>query len=306
MIALLRLTVMLLVMCSVCLSHTVNGVWCWAMSQIMLLVRRDCWLRKLVSSSPIALRSWSSLILWFTCVVESSSSLGLIMSWLRTRRVNFLSLCTWLGSSCRDLDFNWFSRRGYGKSSGSSGSSTPHPTSGTLTPKTEELFDAAEEKGSVQDNFLLSEKLRQRTSFSKPRLVPPTLVKLSSGKGLSVEHQERGKVKREVYKEYIKAATVTGCIFFLLSIIAQQATSVFATFTLRYWGEHNREQGSNDGMFTYLLFYGLFSLSSCLLGGVSSILMWVLCALRSAKRLHDSVGGFFVVGWYIFPEFREL
>jgi hypothetical protein len=127
-------------------------------------------------------------------------------------------------------------------------------------------------------------------------LVPPTLVKLSSGKGLSVEHQERGKVKREVYKEYIKAATVTGCIFFLLSIIAQQATSVFATFTLRYWGEHNREQGSNDGMFTYLLFYGLFSLSSCLLGGVSSILMWVLCALRSAKRLHDSVGGFFVVG----------
>ncbi|KXN89408.1 Metal resistance protein YCF1 [Leucoagaricus sp. SymC.cos] len=180
--------------------------------------------------------------------------------------------------------------RGHGKSGGSSGSSTPHPTtSGTLTPKIEDLVDTGEEKSSVTD-IVISEKLRERSSFSKPRIVPPTLIQLSSaGKGLSVEHQEQGKVKTHVYKEYIKAASVMGFIFFLLTIIAQQATSVFATFTLRYWGEHNREQGNNDGMFKYLFLYGMFSLSSCLLGAVSSILMWVYCALRSARRLHDKM-----------------
>ncbi|KAJ3561287.1 hypothetical protein NP233_g10282 [Leucocoprinus birnbaumii] len=180
--------------------------------------------------------------------------------------------------------------RGHGKSSSSSGASTPHPTtSGTLTPKTEVPVELEEEK-TLQDGLVLSEKLRQRVSFSKPRLVPPTLSKLSSAsQGLSVEHQEQGKVKITVYKEYIKAASVAGFVFFILSIIAQQATSVLATYTLRYWGEHNREQGSNDGMFWYLLFYGVFSLLSCLMGGVSSILMWVFCGLRSARRLHDAM-----------------
>lgn len=178
--------------------------------------------------------------------------------------------------------------RGHGTSSSSSGYSTPARTSGTLTPKSEDPRDS-DEKSSAQDGVTVSEKLRQRADFSRPRLVLPTLAKLSVSKGLSTEHQEKGKVKTEVYREYIRAASVTGFTFFLLAIITQQATSVLATFTLRYWGEHNLEQGNNSGMFKYLLVYGLFSLSSTLLGGVSSVLMWVYCALRSAKRLHDSV-----------------
>jgi hypothetical protein len=183
---------------------------------------------------------------------------------------------------------NLFHRRGHGKSSASSGSSTPYPTSGTLTPKYDDAVDG-EEKASSQDSVVLLEKLRQRTSFSKPRLVPLSSVKSSSGKGLSVEHQEQGKVKTEVYKEFIKAASITGFVFFLLTIIAQQAASVLATFALRFWGEHNREHGDNSGMLKYLAVYGLFSLASCLLGGLSSILIWVYCALRSARRLHDMV-----------------
>ncbi|KAF9442601.1 multidrug resistance-associated ABC transporter [Macrolepiota fuliginosa MF-IS2] len=178
--------------------------------------------------------------------------------------------------------------RGHGTSGGSSGSSTPALRSGAATPKIEEVPHAQiDDEDAAQEAIIISEKLRQRISFSKPRIVPPTLAKLSAQKGLTVEHQEQGKVKTDVYKGYIKAASVTGFVFFLLTIIAQQAASVLATFTLRYWGEHNREQGSNSGMFKYLLIYGLFSLSSTLLGGVSSVLMWVYCGLRSAKRLHD-------------------
>nr|UYV50462.1 YCF1 [Agaricus brasiliensis] len=173
--------------------------------------------------------------------------------------------------------------RGHGTSGTSSGSSTPARTSGTLTPKVNEELQEVDDKSSV----IISEKLRQQVTFSRPRLIQPTLAQLTIGKGLSTEHQERGRVKGGVYKEYIKAASVTGFGLFLLAVVGQQATSVMSTFALRYWGEHNREQGSNEGMTTYLVVYGLFSLSSCLLGGLSSVMIWVYCALRSAKRLHD-------------------
>lgn len=134
----------------------------------------------------------------------------------------------------------------------------------------------------------MSEKFRDRESFHKARIIPAVSTHIPS-KGLSKEHQEQGRVKIDVYKRYIQAASKAGFAFFLFATMAQQAASVMATLTLRYWGEHNRENGSNSGMFQYLLVYGLFCLSSSLLGAISAITMWVYCSLKSAKRLHDAV-----------------
>ncbi|KDR65747.1 hypothetical protein GALMADRAFT_232908 [Galerina marginata CBS 339.88] len=176
--------------------------------------------------------------------------------------------------------------RGHGNSSSTSGSSTPFLASGSLSPSGD---DAQHEYlKDVEHASILSEKLRHRESFQKSRVTIPLSVHPSS-KGITKEHQEQGRVKIEVYKKYIQAASKAGFIFFLFATIAQQAASVFATLTLRYWGEHNRETGDNSGMFNYLLVYGLFSLSSSILGAVSAITMWVYCALRSTKRLHDSM-----------------
>lgn len=135
----------------------------------------------------------------------------------------------------------------------------------------------------------LSEKLRHRTSFARANLAEPTLGHFSSSNGMSKEHTEQGQVKRDVYRQYIEAASKEGFFLFLLATVTQQAVSVLANLTLRNWGEHNREMGNNSGMFRYLLIYGLFSASSTLLGGAAAVLMWVLCALRSARYLHDSV-----------------
>ena len=134
----------------------------------------------------------------------------------------------------------------------------------------------------------VTEKLQRRESFQKAKifLAPSSNIRST---GLTKEHQEQGSVKMEVYKQYIYAASKTGFIFYLITIAGQQASSVLGTLTLRYWGEHNQELGNNSSMFKYLLIYGLFSLSSSLLGGVSAIIMWVYCALRSARHLHDNV-----------------
>ncbi|KJA15567.1 hypothetical protein HYPSUDRAFT_48272 [Hypholoma sublateritium FD-334 SS-4] len=177
--------------------------------------------------------------------------------------------------------------KGHGTGSNNSGSSTPFATtSGSATPMSEGEF---RDKGKESDYAAtLAEKLRHRSSFQKARKIAEVATHRPTG-GLTKEHREQGRVKIEVYKQYIQAASKAGFVFFLVTTIAQQAASVLATLTLRYWGEHNREIGNNSGMFKYLLVYGCFSLSSSLLGAISAITMWVYCALRSARYLHDSM-----------------
>ncbi|KAF8159727.1 multidrug resistance-associated ABC transporter [Crassisporium funariophilum] len=176
--------------------------------------------------------------------------------------------------------------RGHGSSNNTSGSSTPFITSGTLTPGSYNPQDNSLKE--AEHAVALSEKLRRRESFQKSRIVT-AVSRQAASTGLTKEHQEKGRVKIDVYKQYIQAASKIGFSFFLFTTVAQQAASVLATLTLRYWGEHNRENGENTGMFKYLLIYGLFSLSASILGAVSAITMWVYCALKSARRLHDSM-----------------
>lgn len=68
-----------------------------------------------------------------------------------------------------------------------------------------------------------------------------------------------------------------------------QIAGLAANYTLRAWGEHNREEGSNKGVGVYLLGYGLFSLVSIIIGMISTIVLWVFCAVRSSQYLHDAV-----------------
>lgn len=163
-------------------------------------------------------------------------------------------------------------------------------TSGSLTPRNDEAFAVVDGSTEAEYATAISEKLRHRASFAKARIATPVTSQKLPSSGLSKEHLEQGRIKVDVYKRYIVAASKAGFFFFLLTTILQQAASVFANLTLRSLGEHNREMGNNSGMLKYLIIYGLFSFSSTILGGVSAILMWVLCGLRSARRLHDGVG----------------
>ena len=187
--------------------------------------------------------------------------------------------------------------RGHG-SSNSSGASTPHISSGSLTPQSEEACPAVDVTKVTEYVDAISEKLRHRASFGKAKLVTSVPSRKLPSAGLSKEHLEQGRIKVDVYKRYVAAASKTGFFFFLLTTILQQAVSVLANLTLRSWGEHNGETGNNSGMLKYLVIYGLFSFTSTILGGISAILMWVLCALRSARQLHDGVSSCSPCIWF--------
>lgn len=151
--------------------------------------------------------------------------------------------------------------------------STPSETSSTK-----------EKEGSI------SEKITRKQSFGKAVLVDLPMLRPSEEGGMSKEHSEQGKVKRDVYTQYIQAASTAGFILFLFATVLQQASSVLGNVVLREWGEHNRSEGGNSGTGRYLLGYGMCSLASVALGGVSAVLMLLYVALRSARRLHDQVG----------------
>lgn len=148
--------------------------------------------------------------------------------------------------------------RGHGSTS-SSGTSTPYLTgnadaSGSITPVEEDTL-------ITDKSVIISEKLRRRSSFTKPKRVSTLPTRAIESVGLSQEHKEQGRVKVEVYVAYIKAASRIAFGLFMLATIIGQVVSVGGNFALRAWGEHNRETGSNDGMFKYILAYGLLSLT---------------------------------------------
>ncbi|TFY68212.1 hypothetical protein EVJ58_g1149 [Rhodofomes roseus] len=147
----------------------------------------------------------------------------------------------------------------------------------------ESLRDLTEEKLQTVDC-----KLERRKSYGRAALVDNLPTRTVSD-GMTKEHSEQGRVKTDVYLQYIKAASKTGFTFFVVCMVLQQVTSVLGNNTLRAWGEHNLNAGSNRDAFWYLLVYGLYSLTSTLLGTAAAILLWVLCSVRSSRLLHDSM-----------------
>jgi ATP-binding cassette, subfamily C (CFTR/MRP), member 1 len=139
----------------------------------------------------------------------------------------------------------------------------------------------------------LGEKLTRKRSYGHAVLASVTsqTTKASSG-GLTEEQTAQGRVKPKVYWRYVEAASKTGFTFFVITMVLQQALQIFGSFALKHWSEGNRESGENKSAVRYLWAYGIFSLSTAGLNCLGSILILVLCSLRSSKRLHDAVRRF--------------
>ncbi|KAK9477858.1 P-loop containing nucleoside triphosphate hydrolase protein [Lipomyces japonicus] len=101
------------------------------------------------------------------------------------------------------------------------------------------------------------------------------------------EHQEQGKVKWTVYREYAKAANTTAVVLFMILLISSQGISVLGNVWLEHWSEVNSEAGSNPNTGKYLgvyLFFGIFasSLTVCY-----TLVLFILCSIEAAKHLHN-------------------
>jgi len=173
----------------------------------------------------------------------------------------------------------------YATNGSSSGSTTPR-VSGPVTPGGSEgdsLSPFAAELDAA------TEKVTRRQSFHRAAIAPPPSVRKSST-GITQEHSEQGRVKKQVYLQYLHAASKLGFVSLVLTVVTQQAVNVLSTYMLRLWAEHNRELGRNLGVRDiYLLGYGFCSIASVGLAAAAALILWTFCALRSSKYLHDTV-----------------
>ncbi|KAL1943159.1 hypothetical protein VTO73DRAFT_4830 [Trametes versicolor] len=181
--------------------------------------------------------------------------------------------------------------KGHGNLSASltSGMSTPFITGFSATPSSGSDTAAGSKEDLTEEKLETVDKtLIRRKSFGKA-VLDDALPTRAASDGPTKEHSEQGRVKREVYLRYVEAASRTGFGAFIVATVLQQVASLLGNNTLRAWGEHNRQAGDNAGAGVYLLGYGLFSLSSVILGTAAAIIIWVLCSIRSARRLHDAM-----------------
>ncbi|KAG8751149.1 hypothetical protein FRC12_012579 [Ceratobasidium sp. 428] len=103
------------------------------------------------------------------------------------------------------------------------------------------------------------------------------------------EYFEEGKVRADVYKRYFRAAGLAGMVFYVFCIIMQQGCSIFSNITLREWGNHNQALGGNSDIGYYLFIYGMLALGASLFSFLGSALLWVYCAIKSARSSHDEM-----------------
>ena len=69
---------------------------------------------------------------------------------------------------------------------------------------------------------------------------------------------------------------------------------VVSNVLLKMWGNHNQEEGDNSAVGYYLFMYGMLALGSALFAFTASVLLWVFCAIKSARSLHDAVRFYFL------------
>jgi ATP-binding cassette subfamily C (CFTR/MRP) protein 1 len=120
---------------------------------------------------------------------------------------------------------------------GRSGSATPRsPSEVTRVSTPKSSHPSIDEKGFEE---LLREKLsRSNLSLDKSLLIASGempkqgTITTASRK----EHSEQGRVKRTVYLEYARAASIWGFVLFFFLIVGNQVTAIAGTYSLRAWG----------------------------------------------------------------------
>ncbi|WWD18144.1 hypothetical protein CI109_102593 [Kwoniella shandongensis] len=158
----------------------------------------------------------------------------------------------------------------------------------------DELSEEIEDVDSLRKrkNFRrMSTALMRRSSVVSIRQAKREAIRDLRESAKPKEHSEKGSVKRDVYKEYINAASKTGFAIFLLAMMAAQGLGITSNFVLRSWAGKNTEAGGNTKVSTYLLIYGITGLSGSLLNVLSFATLRLVCALKASRHLHDGSFG---------------
>ncbi|KAI8983684.1 multi drug resistance-associated protein MRP [Pilobolus umbonatus] len=106
---------------------------------------------------------------------------------------------------------------------------------------------------------------------------------------MTIEESAKGSVDWSVYKQYAKSCSIYGVIAILVLQLLAQLASIGTNLWLKTWSSDNLERGENTHIWYYLGIYALIGWSSAVFSVIQTVILWVYCAIRSARVLHGKM-----------------
>ncbi|RIB11911.1 ATP-binding cassette transporter 1 [Gigaspora rosea] len=95
----------------------------------------------------------------------------------------------------------------------------------------------------------------------------------------------KGKVSWKVYVAYMSSCSFVSVIFYLFMLILSQSAQIGMNVFLKYWSS----QEDNSHVMLYLMIYCAIGLTYALMTIGQTIALWVFCAIRAARILHEQM-----------------
>jgi len=180
----------------------------------------------------------------------------------------------------------------------------------------ETLADVQEDESKLEaEDLAIKLKMQQSAALMRQaQLVPVQEQKLETLKNLKrstrpKEKREQGSVKWSIYKGYVEANGYLGVrsvhsldllslgltrfgassqvFLYLFTILLQQGLNIAKDVWLKQWAQHNAATGDNGNLWFYLGIYATIGTSASLAMFVNGVLLYSLCVIRAAKKMHD-------------------
>ncbi|KAF3993088.1 hypothetical protein FT663_00912 [Candidozyma haemuli var. vulneris] len=101
------------------------------------------------------------------------------------------------------------------------------------------------------------------------------------------EKTEKGKIKLDVYIQYIKACRYPIIIVWSILSVVIAVTEIYGRVVLKIWSEKNFEHGSNVKPSLYLTLYASTGVLGGIINFVNSYIIWTFSAIHCSKYFHD-------------------
>ncbi|PVU95713.1 hypothetical protein BB559_002624 [Furculomyces boomerangus] len=131
----------------------------------------------------------------------------------------------------------------------------------------------------------------QNSSSTGSEKIKKPLAKNDSreGKLIGVEESQTGRVKLSTFLTYVKASTVSGMLIYIFLLFASQLLAVMANIWLQIWSNQSITKPGLHSTTFYILIYGLFGLVRSIFISVQNFSIWVVVAIRAAKKTHSAL-----------------
>ncbi|KAF3157914.1 hypothetical protein TWF225_000693 [Orbilia oligospora] len=101
------------------------------------------------------------------------------------------------------------------------------------------------------------------------------------------EHQEKGKVSWDVYKEYARASNWLAFSIYVVALIGALVGQLGSSVWLKKWSEYNDKHQTNQNVGMWVGFYFAIGFGASALVAIQTLILWIFCSIEAARKLHQ-------------------